>query len=193
MRSDEAVVGKRVQVDAGHRRHEFRGASGTIRKRYGDPEYTALEVEFGDGRRELFWYHDLKRAADAADKTAFASLKRAGAAKAYWLIVERDSFRINIHTLPGEETLPVFSHKEEAASFLGFGGLKSGWQIRETSVGELASLLLGPYACASRVALDPPSGADGLLSTLVSVGRKEFVDSITQGSPPDAAKKSPGR
>ncbi|HKH12056.1 MAG TPA: hypothetical protein VKA73_13025 [Rubrobacter sp.] len=64
MRSDEAVVGKKVRVRPQHRREEFRGASGTIRQRYGAPDYLALDVEFGDGRSVLFWHYELEEKDD---------------------------------------------------------------------------------------------------------------------------------
>lgn len=62
MHSSEAEVGKRVQVRPGHRRKEFWGVSGTIRQVYGVPDYLALEVEFPNGRSELFWHHELDEA-----------------------------------------------------------------------------------------------------------------------------------
>jgi hypothetical protein len=70
MRSEEAVVGKIVRVRQGHRKQEFHGVSGVIKKRYGAPDYVALEVELGDGRNELFWHHELEDANGAmADGT----------------------------------------------------------------------------------------------------------------------------
>ena len=38
------------------------GSIGTIKKRYGVPEYTAFEVLFPDGRTKLFWEHQLEEA-----------------------------------------------------------------------------------------------------------------------------------
>ncbi len=67
MRSQEAVVGKRVQVRQGPGRREFREASGTITQRYGAPDYVALDVEFGDGSHELFWHHELEEADGTVD------------------------------------------------------------------------------------------------------------------------------
>ena len=65
MRSDEAVVGKKVQVLPQHRRAEFRGGYGTIRPRDGAPDYLALDVEFGDGRSVLFWHYELEEVDDS--------------------------------------------------------------------------------------------------------------------------------
>jgi len=42
-----------------HRRPALRGLVGTIKQRYGDSSYLALEVLFENGRSELFWHHEL--------------------------------------------------------------------------------------------------------------------------------------
>jgi hypothetical protein len=47
-------IGTRVQVQLDYRKPHRRGAVGTIKKRYGMPEYTTFEVLFADGQRELF-------------------------------------------------------------------------------------------------------------------------------------------
>lgn len=205
MRSDEAVVGKRVRVRPGYQRQRFRGASGTIRERYGDPEYVALDVEFEDGGCELFWHHELEEAGatrslrvieDVGRRTGtvFVSPIPGEAAKMYWLIVERGSFRISVYALPDQESLPVFSHERGAAAFLRAGGLEGGWRSRETSVGELASLLLGPYAHVSNVTLDPlAENESGPPADLAGVDRKDFVDSLMRDFPADPARIGVGR
>jgi hypothetical protein len=33
---------------------------GTIEKRWGDPDYIALDVLLDDGSSELFWHHELE-------------------------------------------------------------------------------------------------------------------------------------
>ncbi len=47
------------------RRADMRGMVGTIEKRYGHPDYLALDVRLDDGRRELFWAHGLEAASGA--------------------------------------------------------------------------------------------------------------------------------
>ena len=42
-------------------RPEWRGLTGTISARWGDPEYPALDVRMEDGRSQLFWHHELER------------------------------------------------------------------------------------------------------------------------------------
>jgi hypothetical protein len=62
---EEARVGARVRVQLDYRKPHRRGAVGTINKRYGIPEYTTFEVLFADGRRELFWDHQLEEAKES--------------------------------------------------------------------------------------------------------------------------------
>ena len=64
MHSEEAEVGKRVRVGPGHGNTDLRGLIGTIERRYGSPDYAALEVRFGDGRSELFWHYEVEMAED---------------------------------------------------------------------------------------------------------------------------------
>jgi hypothetical protein len=41
-------------------------AKGTIAKRWGDPTYSALDVDLDDGRSELFWHYELEEIAQRA-------------------------------------------------------------------------------------------------------------------------------
>jgi hypothetical protein len=59
LQSHEAQPGIRVRVKDGHRKPEYDGVLGTIKQRYGHPEYVALDVLLDDGRLELFWFHQL--------------------------------------------------------------------------------------------------------------------------------------
>jgi hypothetical protein len=100
----------------------------------------------------------------------------------YWLVARRESDRMDVLTMEldgGEEVLPVFSSEEEADTFLRPGTSKDGWQVRETTSGELVSVLFGPCAGVGRVALDPPPEVR-LRPTieLVSVDRDGFVDRL---------------
>ena len=52
-------IGTRVQVRLDYRKPHRQGAVGTVKKRYGIPDYTAFEVMFPDGQTELFWDHQL--------------------------------------------------------------------------------------------------------------------------------------
>jgi hypothetical protein len=78
------------------------------------------------------------------------------------------------------KVLPVFSFEEEAEMFLHIGGYgDSEWRARESSVGELVSVLCGPCVDVEGVALDPLPEMleDGTLG-LVWVGRKRFLGQL---------------
>ena len=60
MRSEEARIGVRVRVSESGRRSEWRGLTGTISEKWGNPSYLALDVRMEDGREQLFWHHELE-------------------------------------------------------------------------------------------------------------------------------------
>lgn len=67
MRSEEARIGKRVRVREVARPWPTLPASvGTIKKKWGDPSYTALDVLLDDGTQQLFWHHELEEIAERA-------------------------------------------------------------------------------------------------------------------------------
>jgi hypothetical protein len=80
----------------------------------------------------------------------------------------------------GGRALPVFSGEGEAQMFVWLeGAFEDGWRVRETSTGELVSILCGPCASVRSVALDPSPGmAKAEMIALVTVVRKRFVDRI---------------
>ena len=80
----------------------------------------------------------------------------------------------------GGRTLPVFSGEGEAEMFVWLeGAFEDGWQVRETSTGELVSILCGPCVGVRSVALDPSPGmAKAEMIGLVTVARKRFLDRI---------------
>ncbi len=100
----------------------------------------------------------------------------------YWLIAEKRNNWLEVLTIrtdDEQETLPVFSSEEEAEIFLRFGGVTGGWRARESSAGELVSVLSGPCAGVKKVALDPSpemvvEGTVGLVSLL----RESFMNPI---------------
>ena len=76
----------------------------------------------------------------------------------------------------GGPSLPVFSGEGEAEMFVWLGGaFEDGWWIRETTTGELISVLYGPCAEVGLVALDPSPRMtpDEILAG--SVSRKRFL------------------
>jgi hypothetical protein len=60
MRSEEARIGARVRVSESGPHAEWRGLTGTISRKWGNPEYLALDVHLEDGRMQLFWHHELE-------------------------------------------------------------------------------------------------------------------------------------
>src|SRR5918998_1994509 len=100
---------------------------------------------------------------------------------AFWLIAKNENDRLKVlvtdHT-GSEEAMPVFSHEEEAEMFLGLWEVGfDGWQARESTVGEIISVLCGPSASVERVALDPlPEMVLERTVRLVSLSRERFVD-----------------
>ena len=98
----------------------------------------------------------------------------------YWLIAKNENGRIEVLTAllaDGGAALPIFSYEQEAELFLGFQAAESGWRVRESTAGELISLLCGPCASATEVSLDPlpEMVAEGALG-LVSLSRERFVN-----------------
>ena len=80
--------------------------------------------------------------------------------------------------------LPVFSFEEEAEAFLqllGDDGNRTGWRSRETTAGELISVLLASCAEVKQVALDPlPLSCGGADLPFVSVNRYRFVKDLME-------------
>lgn len=99
----------------------------------------------------------------------------------YWLMAKNENGRIEVLTVDrgGEQALPVFGHEEEAEMFLRLGGVGDGWRVRESTAGELVSVLYGPCARVGRVALDPlPEMLDEKAVGLVSLDRERFLDLV---------------
>jgi hypothetical protein len=101
----------------------------------------------------------------------------------YWLLGRSENGGLEVLATDlagGEEALLVFSHEEEAEMFLRLGqaGL-DGWQARESTAGELISVLYGLCAGVERVALDPlPEMLVERTIGLVSLSRERFVDLV---------------
>ena len=84
----------------------------------------------------------------------------------------------------GEEVLPVFSSGKAVTTFLRHlprclsqrQRIGYGWYVRESTTGELTSLLFGLCRSVDHVALDlrPESATEGLSATLL-MRRKDFV------------------
>ncbi len=76
-----------------------------------------------------------------------------------------------------EQALAVFSSGRAAQSFALSNALGQEWHTRICSAGELASLLLGPYACIECVLLDPLPGCLAAGDTPTNLTRwEDFLD-----------------
>ncbi|HSK85607.1 MAG TPA: hypothetical protein VK902_19715 [Rubrobacter sp.] len=102
----------------------------------------------------------------------------------HWLITRHKVSSLEVLTIDSEDdeqVLPIFSFEEEAQLFLRFCEAGRGWKVRETSPGELISVLSGPCAEVSEVALDPvPEVCGAALLGLLSVERDEFVEVLLE-------------
>jgi hypothetical protein len=60
MELQEARSGTMVRVKNGYRKRHLVGMRGTVRKRWGHPDYSAVDIELEDGGSELLWFHQLE-------------------------------------------------------------------------------------------------------------------------------------
>src|SRR5215211_4662193 len=92
--------------------------------------------------------------------TAGGVSRRAGTQR-YWVIAKdtKDGVgQLELLTVDLDgtgEALPVFSFEEEAEMFLWLQRTEDGREVRETTPGQLVSILYGPCADVGRVILDP--------------------------------------
>jgi hypothetical protein len=59
MEPQEARSGTVVRVREGYRKTDLVGMRGTVRRCWGHPDYSAVDIEMEDGRSELLWAHHL--------------------------------------------------------------------------------------------------------------------------------------
>ncbi len=98
-----------------------------------------------------------------------------GPSRLRYLIARREGNRLEVLTLdtrPSRETLPVFTGAGAARSFLRYAG--GDWRVRESTAGELVSLLSSCLPRVDRVALDPAAGD----AQPCSASKKEFVAAL---------------
>jgi hypothetical protein len=113
--------------------------------------------------------------------------RRAGTHR-YWVIAKdpkdaKDGFgQLEVLTVDLDgagEALPVFSFEEEAEMFLWLQTTEDGREVRETTPGQLVSILYGPCAHVRRVMLDPlPEIGVRMQISLLGMDRNDFVESV---------------
>ena len=103
------------------------------------------------------------------------------AGRSCWLIARHTTCGMDVFTtrLCGEsKALVVFGFQEEAEMFLDLrlGGFEDRWKMRQTSVGELVSILCGPCADTQEVVLDPVPEIHGeALGDHLRIPRNDFL------------------
>jgi hypothetical protein len=117
-------------------------------------------------------------------ETADGVSRRAGMQR-YWVIAKdaKDGFgQLEVLTVDLEgtgEALPVFSFEEEAEMFLWLQRTEEGQEVRETTPGQLVSILYGPCVDVGRVMLDPlPEIGVRMQISLLGMERHDFVESV---------------
>jgi hypothetical protein len=103
----------------------------------------------------------------------------------YWVIAKdaKDGFSqpevLTVDLDDAGEALPVFSFEEEAEMFLWLQTTEEGWEVRETTPGQLVSILYGPCAHVGRVMLDPlPEIGASMQISLLGMDRNDLVESV---------------
>ena len=108
-------------------------------------------------------------------------LKAKMAGRPHWLIAKHITSRMEVfttHLCGDRKALAVFSFEEEAEMFLDLqlAAYKDGWRVRQTSIGELVSVLYGPCLDTKKVVLDPiPEVGREELAGLLSMHRNDFL------------------
>ena len=118
------------------------------------------------------------------DETAGGVPRRTGTQR-YWVLAKdvKDGFgRPDLLTVDLDGTgqaLPVFSFEEEAEMFLWLQTTEDGREVRETTPGQLVSILYGPCVDVGRVILDPlPEIGACMQISLLGMDRNDFVESV---------------
>ena len=99
----------------------------------------------------------------------------------YWLITKHATSKMDVLTVRLDcsgEALAIFSFEEEARMFLDFrlAASEEGWCVRQTSVGEVVSVLYGPCSDAKKVVLDPVPEVGSKESVgLLNMHRNDFL------------------
>jgi len=100
----------------------------------------------------------------------------------YWVIAKDGFGQLEVLTVDLDgtgEALPVFSFEEEAEMFLWLQRTEDGQEVRETTPGQLVSILYGPCADVGRVMLDPlPEIGARMQISLLGMDRHDFVESV---------------
>jgi hypothetical protein len=121
------------------------------------------------------------------------------ARRPHWLIAKHTTSRMDVFTTQlcgGGKALAIFSFEEEAKMFLDLrlAAAGEGWRVRQTSVGELVSVLYGPCSDTKKVVLDPvPEVGKHELADLLSMYRNDFLRFLLGDEVPSQLHLVPSR
>ena len=96
-----------------------------------------------------------------------------------YVIARLENNRLKVLSLaagPRGAVLPVFGTGRAAHEFLRRGGFGGGWRVRESTAGELISLLLSHLASVERVVLNPRSAVSE--AGLESTSKRDFIAAL---------------
>jgi hypothetical protein len=101
----------------------------------------------------------------------------------FWVVLSANGppIPLRVALSGGQQAMALFSSKEEATMFCSLreAGKKANPHLRETSVGEVISLLYCPLTAAKHVALDPlPELLRSRLLGLITLDRERFARSF---------------
>ena len=115
---------------------------------------------------------------------------RSGAVHAFWVVLEGGTWLspLTVFLPGGKEAIALFGGEEEARMFCHFSEEGAGTTIRQTTAGEVLSLLYCPWCSAKHVALDPfPEILGNRLLELLTLNRARFARRFAGvGAEPDA-------
>ena len=102
----------------------------------------------------------------------------------WWLVARNGEDPLEVFTLDGGDTLPVFSGEGEAGLFLWLREeCEGGWEVHESSAEELVFVLSGPCSRAGLVALDLSTEIfDGRAAESLGLSREDFLEWIVYRS-----------
>ena len=98
-----------------------------------------------------------------------------------FLIACLENNRLKVFTLaagPRGAALPIFGTRRAAHEFLRRGGFGGGWRVRESTAGELISLLVGHLADVERIVVDPCPGVDFSGARQDGTSKRDFIAAL---------------
>jgi hypothetical protein len=105
--------------------------------------------------------------------------RRTSTVHAFWMVLEGSPQALPLTVFLSDgttEALALFSGEEEARIFCHFCEKGASANIRQTTAGEVISLLYCPWCAAKHVALDPfPEILGGRLLELLTLDREDFA------------------